>query len=207
MASLVMWRCNNMQPKVINVQQPRTEHGVTLIELVIAIVVIGITATAILQSLGFLTVSNVDPMLRSQANLVAQSTLSEVMSQSFFDGDDDPRIDDTVTSPNICPSAESDGSYDRRLWDNLCDYNGFDSNNDDGLAPGIRDRLGNALPGLSSYRVQVDVDTSTGLTLGTLSNTAGCTPRIARITVTASDPRGQTVQLTGYRTSYWDEGC
>ncbi len=202
-----MWRCSSMKPKAPHYQKLRSQSGVTLIELVISIVVIGIAATAILQSLGFLTVSNVDPMLRSQANLVAQSTLSEVMSQSFFDGDDDPRIDDTVTSPNVCPAAESDGGYDRRLWDNLCDYNGFDSDNDDGLAPGIRDRLGNALPGLSSYRVQVDVDTSTGLTLGTLSNTAGCTPRIARITVTASDPRGQTVQLTGYRTSYWDEGC
>lgn len=178
-----------------------------MIELVISILVIGIAASALLQSLGFLTVSNVDPLLRSQASLVAQSTLNEVLSQSFFDGDNDPRIDDTVTNPDVCPTPESDSGYNRRLWDNLCDYDGFDSDNDDGLDPGIRDRLGNALPGLSSYRVQVAVDTGTSVTLGSLSNTAGCTPRIAIITVTASDPRGQTVQLIGYRTSYWEEGC
>ncbi|MEP4548325.1 MAG: prepilin-type N-terminal cleavage/methylation domain-containing protein [Saccharospirillum sp.] len=203
-----MWRFSSMRTHASAHEHQRdSQRGVTLIELVISIVIIGIAAAAILQSLGFLTINNVDPMLRSQANMVAQSTLNEVLSQSFFDGDDDPRIDESITDPDICPTPETGASYDRRLWDNLCDYNGFDSNSDDGLAPGIRDRQGNALPGLSSYRVQVTVDTSTGLALGTLSNTAGCTPRIARITVTASDPRGQTVQLTGYRTSYWDEGC
>jgi hypothetical protein len=112
-----------------------------------------------------------------------------------------------VTNPDVCPTPESNGGYDRRLWDNVCDYNGFDSDNDDGLDPGIRDKLGNAVSGLASYRVQVDVATGTSLALGSLSNTAGCTARIARITVAASDPRDQTVQLIGYRTSYWDEGC
>lgn len=203
-----MLNCNSISMELpVNRRKEHRQQGVTLIELVISIVVIGIAATAILQSLGFLTLSNVDPLLRSQANLVAQSTLNEVMSQSFFDGDDDPRIDDSISNPDVCPTPESDSGYDRRLWDNICDYDNFDSNNDDGLDPGIRDRQGNALPGLTSYRVQVAVNTDTSLTLGDLSNTSGCTPRIARITVTASDPRSQTVQLTGYRTSYWDEGC
>jgi len=199
-----MRRFNSM---ITMIRNNRQQMGVTLIELVISIVVIGIAATAILQSLGFLTLSNVDPMLRSQANLTAQSTLNEVMSHSFFDSDEDPRIDDSITNPAVCPTPETDSGYNRRLWDNLCDFNSYDSDNDDGLAPGIRNRLGSALPGLASYRVQVSITTDNSLTLGDLSNTAGCTPRIARITVTATDPRGQSIQLTGYRTSYWDEGC
>ncbi len=184
------------------------EAGVTLIELIISIVVIGIAATALLQSLGFLSIGNADPMLRSQSNLLAQNMLNEVLSQSFFEPDNDPRANPAVTA-QVCPTAESDSGYDRRLWDNVCDYNGFDSNTSDNGNSGIRFKDGGAVSGLAGYRAQVVVQSDTTVSLGALSNSASpCSPDILRVDITVTDPRGQTLLLSGYRTSYWDEaGC
>ena len=183
------------------------QMGITLIELVISIVVIGIAATAILQSLGFLTIGNVDPMLRSQSNLLAQNMLNEVLSHSFFEPDNDPRADSSAT-PAVCPTRETGSGYDRSLWDNVCDYRDFDSNNDDGNS-GIRTKDGTPITELSGYHVQIEVDSSDSVQLGSLSNDlANCdAPRILRINVNVTDPRGQSLTLSGYRTSYWDEGC
>lgn len=189
----------------------RHQAGITLVELVISIVIVGIAGTALLQGLGFLTMANVDPMLRSQSNLLAQSMLNEVMGQSFFEPDFDPRTDPSVT-PFVCINPESDGGYDRRLWDNICDYQGFNSSNPDNGISGIRDKNGNTIAGLNSYVVVVGVDISNSVGLGSgadrVENTSSCSAaRVLRVDVTVTDPRGQDFLLTGYRTSYWDEGC
>lgn len=183
------------------------QEGITLVELIISIVIIGIAATALLQSLGFLTTGNVDPMLRSQSNLLAQQMLNEVQSQSFFEPDNDPRTDSSAT-PEVCPGPESSTGYDRQVWDNVCDYVNYDSDNDDGLS-GIRNKNGALIDGLDDYQVEISVDDSDSVSLGSMSNdSSACSaPRLLRIDLTVTDPRGQTLQLSGYRASYWDEGC
>lgn len=179
----------------------RPQRGGTLVELIIAIVVIGIAASAILRSLGFLGIANVDPQLRSQSNLLAQSLLNEVQSKAYFDYDEDPDLNPGGGTPDVCPAPEPLSGDDRSGWDNVCDYDGYDS----GTA-GPRHANGNLIDGLGGYRRQVDVAADTGLTLGDLTNQSGCVPIILRIDVTVSGPRGNDLVLSGYRTSYWDEG-
>lgn len=179
----------------------RRQGGLTLIELIIAIVVIGIAAVALLQSLGVLVVANVDPMLRSQSRLLAEAMLNEVQSKAFFDSADDPTLDPANTPTSVCPTPETLINNDRNGWNNLCDYQGYDSGSD---GPRLRD--GTLMPGLSGYRVQVAVDASSAVSLGTgLTNLAGCIPQLVRIEVTVTDPGGQSLSLSGYRASYFDD--
>ncbi|WP_108126235.1 type IV pilus modification PilV family protein [Saccharospirillum mangrovi] len=182
------------------------QAGLTLIELVIAIVVLGIAAVAILQSLGVQVLANVDPMLRSQSRLLAEATLNEIQTKAFFDSDDDPVLNPGSLPTDVCPTPETLTADDRTTWDNICDYHGYDSGTD-----GPRYRDGSLMPGLSGYRVQAAVNAGFGLALGSgLSNQAGCVPQVARITVTVTDPRNQPLTLDAYRTSYFDDpgvGC
>jgi len=195
-------------------KRTKRQTGLTLIELVITIVVLGIAAVAVLQSLGVLVLRNVDPMLRSQSRLLAESMINEIQTKAFFDTSADPALNPGIdlTTVNICPTPETLTSYDRNGWDNICDYNGYDSDAVSSPDPaGPRTHNGTPITPLAAYRVQVAVNANNGLALGTgLSNIASCVPQLAQITVTVTDPRGQSLTLDAYRASYYDDtrtGC
>lgn len=181
------------------------QRGVTLIEMIIAIVIIGIAAVALLQGLGQQTRNNVDPMIQSQAQMLARQYLEEVSSKSFFDPTYDPRLVRNLSNSDIEAYGVLDqtrsGSPSRIAWNNIYEYDDYDES--------ILDINGNAISGLSGYQIEIDVDVSEGLSLGSLSNSsaANCPPIVALIEVTITDPRDQITTLSGYRASYWDPGC
>jgi len=185
-----------------------TQRGVTLVELIISIVIIGIAATALLQSLGFQVLSNVDPMQRSQSQLLARQFLSEVASRSYYDPSADPRTNPTMSNAAVSASIQdqtaSDAIQPRSNWDNVFEYDGYNSG-----PSGITDAQGNNIDGLENYQVQVLIDISHSVQLGDISNSPDpdCPAKIMQITVTTTDPRGQQTILNGYRTGYWDSSC
>lgn len=178
----------------------KSEQGVTLVELILAIVIISIASIALLRSLGFQTRSNVDPLIQVQGQLLAKQYLEEVMSKPFFDPAADPRLDPSLSQTEVVASITDQtrsGDPARIAWNNIGEYNGYNSI--------IRDISGSPVDELANYSVTINVDTSTGLSLGSLSNnaSASCPAQIALITVTIVDARGQSTSLSGYRTSYW----
>lgn len=78
--------CNKLE---LNAQ---TERGLTLIELLVFIVIVGIAATAILGVFGSLTRQSANLLPEKQAHAIAASKLTEVMAQPFGSvmGFDDP---------------------------------------------------------------------------------------------------------------------
>ncbi len=178
------------------------QQGVTLIELVIAIVIISIAAVALLQSLGYQTVRNVDPMIQSQAQALARQYLEEVLSKPFFDPSNDPRLNRFVSQANATASiTNTDQSTanptNRTSWNNIWEYDGYSS------VP--REINGTAINELGSFTVAIDVDNSVGLSLSSdVTNVSGCPAEVLEVTVTVTDPRGQQLSLAGYRTSYFD---
>lgn len=180
----------------------RRQAGVTLIELIIAIVIISVASVALLQALGFQAGRNVDPMIQSQAQLVARQYLNEVLGKPFFDPAADPRFDSSLPQADVVNSiVDQSGSTlsptIRIDWDNLYEYAGYSA--------AATDPSGNSVAGLEGYNVSIAIDISGGLALGSLTNsaTANCPAQLALIEVTVTDPRGQNTQLSGYRTSYW----
>ncbi len=146
----------------------------SLIELVVAIVVISISLTGTFLVLDTTTRRSTDPMLERQAIAIAEAVLEEVLQKAFTDPDDG----------TLCPAPEAT----RSLYDNLCDYDGLDE-------LGARDQNGAAIAGLESYRIVVDLDPTTGF--GGLTGGS----EVVRIDVEVSDPLGRPVRLSGYRTA------
>lgn len=169
------------------------QRGVTLVELIISIVIISIASVALLQSLGTQTIRNVDPMIQSQAQRLAQRYLEEVMSKSFFDPSADPKLTNGLSQAAVKASVEdvtarTAAPAANNTFDNIYEYEGFSQPS-----------------AITGYSVDITIDISTGLALGTLVNAAAtCPAKIALIKVTITDPRNQTTSLQSYRASFYN---
>lgn len=150
----------------------KRQAGMTLIELVISIVIIGIAAAALYSAMAAISGRSADPLLRQQSLSIAEAYLEEILLQPFLD-----------SSGAVCPAPPAS----RASFDNVCDYAGLNDN-------GARDARGQAIAALANYRVQVAV------TPQALDNLAANDALLVRVTVT--DPAGQQLQLDGYRARY-----
>jgi MSHA pilin protein MshD len=150
------------------------QHGFTLIELIIFIVVVSAGLAGILSVMNTVVKSSADPMVRKQTIAIAESLLEEILLKDF---------------------ANPPGGYTgatRSQFDNVGDYAGY-------TTTGIVDMLGATVPGLGGYNISppVAIVASTDLT-GVAA---------LRVTVSVTDPTGNTISLTGYRTCDLSPSC
>lgn len=159
----------------------RVRRGFSLVELVMAIAVLGIAVAAATTTFFNITRRSADPMILQQAQLIAEAYLDEILIKRFYDPD----------TLNVCPANEGL----RSAYDNVCDYNTLPDTQ-------VRDQQGNPIAGLAAYTVQVTV-ANTGVSLNTLNNTAPTAQiRVLLITVTVTGPGNTSVVLDGYRSNY-----
>lgn len=182
----------------------RLQAGMSLIEVVIFIVVVGISLAGILALFNQLTRGSVDPMVRKQALAIASSMLEEIELRGFTYCDpDDPAVY-TASGVGGCATPEGIGiegtetRYGPARFDNVSDYDGFAM----GVGkpdPNIRTIDSTVIPALATYNVSVAV---APIAAGDLGPTVPATEAL-RITVTASHPgSGIAVTLQGYRVRY-----
>jgi len=180
------------------------QAGATLIELVVAIVILSIVVTTLMilssQSVG----RSADPMLQEQASAIAQAYLEEITQKSFCDPDFD--VDSNPATPLDCPAqctssvctgaCRSLGSAQegaRNLYDDICDYDGLSNT-------GAIDQTGTAVTGLDHYSISVDVVDDATATLNGLTGSGG---QAARIDVTVTHPAmADDVRMSGFRANY-----
>jgi MSHA pilin protein MshD len=84
------------------------QHGFTLIELIIVIVVVGVGLAGILSVMNTTVKSSADPMVRKQAMAMADSILEEILQKEYQDPDGLPNVVETG----------------RDTYDDVDDYNG-----------------------------------------------------------------------------------
>lgn len=180
----------------------RRERGMTLLELVMFIVVIGIAAAGVVGVIGYATRASTDPMIHKQALAIAEAVLEEVQLMPFTYCDPDDAQAATAQSATVGPSGcsttvEAIGPEgETRLsattpFDNVNDYNGFT------MAGGIVDIAGNAIPipELAAYTAAVTVATQG---LGGI----GASDALL-VTVTVTHPSlNPSIVLDGYRVRY-----
>ena len=183
----------------------RRERGLSLVELIAFIVVVGIAVAGVLIAMSMATRASADPMIQKQALAIAEAVLEEVQLQPFTYCDPDDANAATATSiagcastneNNLAPEAANappTGPAETRTdtvrpFDNVNDYNGFT------MSGGVSDIAGNAVSGLNGYSVSVSVS---GQALGTIG-----TSESLLIGVTVTGPADTTVVLHGYRTRY-----
>src|SRR5262245_50379764 len=149
------------------------ERGLTLIELLIAIIVIGIAVTGTLMLFNRSVRASADPMVRKQAVAIAESMLNEVMAQAFTYCDPQDAANTATPAPTstasctggaagsqdrggaqLGPQPSSEGRFNATdPFDNVGDYNGYLSN---GVVYGMDDGA-NRITALDGYSVGVSV--------------------------------------------------
>ena len=133
----------------------RETSGVTLIELIISITIVGIAVTGTLLSINRSVRSSADPLVAQQALIVAGAYLEEILLNDYYDPD-------LGAVGGVCPAQEAS----RDLYDNVCDYHLL-------ADVGARDQDNNAIPGLGGYTITVAVETANA-NLGALNGLPPC---------------------------------
>ena len=107
----------------------RRQHGVTLIELVISIVIISIAMVGILKVMEITTARSADPMIQHQAVAVAEAYMEEILTKSYA----------------VLPQSGT-----RANFDDVRDYSGLSNS-----PP--QDQFGAPIASLAGYTVAVTV--------------------------------------------------
>ena len=190
----------------------RRQRGVTLIELVLFIVIVGVASAAILGVMSLTTQRSADPQLRKQALAIAEAMLDEIEGArfTFCDPLADPAADmatnaapfNSATNPTGCTTPQNVSATvpaSGRPYYNVSDYvRSFN-------APVVyaADAAGNSFP--AGYVVSVAISPDAGLGPAGAMLPSDATPvnmNVLRITVTVTYGANQQLVLAGYRTRY-----
>lgn len=178
------------------IRDRRRQRGVTLVELVMFIVIVGAAVSGVLSVYQVTAAKSADPVVRKQALAIAESLLEEIALMPYTWCDPDDAAAATATSSAACATPESmtapgpetaqgESRYSTTTpFDNVNDYHGFHM-------AGIRDLAGNAIAGLEAYTADVTI-TRGGLGIADPDD-------VARIAVTVTGPGAESVTLQGYR--------
>ena len=147
--------------------------GMTLIELIVSIVIVGIGLAGVLLTFTTTVRHSADPMVRKQMSAIADEMMEEILLKPF-----------AVSAPNP-PFA----GCARQTYNDVRDYNGYSS-------VGICDIDGATV--LTGYNISVSVSPPAALP-ATLSGVAASDQLTVRVTVTHE---GESYALTGWRTCY-----
>lgn len=159
-----------------------TQHGATLVELIVSIVVISVGLAGVLIVINRNVAASADPMLQQQAVAIAEAYIEEIETKSFTVG------------PGVT----------RATFDDIFDYHNLANNgctSTTAACPTLGscacDQNGNPIAGLQGYVVSVQVTTAA---LHDITQPSG---NAASIQVTVAPPQGNAISLSGYRTNYY----
>lgn len=168
----------------------RAQCGMTLIEMILFMVIVGIALAGIVSVLGNALRGGADMVSQKQALAIAEAILEEVALKPFTYCDLDDPAAATANSAADCTIAESlgpEGGEARAAFDNANDYAGYS------FTSPITDHSGtHAFPTGYSATVAVAAESLNGIDAA----------QSLRITVGVSGPGNTTVTLDTYRTRY-----
>jgi len=182
----------------------RSTVGMSLIEVVVFIIVVGVGFTGLAVLYNQTTRSSVDPLVRKQVLAIAISLLEEIQLRGFtFCDPDDANVYTAATAtvgaggcatkaeaPPFGPDTTPVNETSRDKYDNVNDYHGLQ------MLSAITDITGATVPGLSGYQVS-------GVTVATAGTAFSLAAEEALyITVTVTGPADVSVTLQGYRFRY-----
>lgn len=188
--------------------------GVTLIELVMFIVIVGIAVAGILLVYTNTVRYSADPVIRKQMLAIAEAMLEEtaLMPFTFCDPDDADAATAgaaLVGAGNCASTVEVIGAEvgearytPANPFDNVNDYSGFDTAT--AVPAGIADISGTVIASLAGYSAQVTASAQALGPAGSViaANDGNGAPQVLLVTVTVTDPGGDSLSLSGYRTRY-----
>ncbi len=179
------------------------QRGISLMELVLFIVIVGIGVVGILNAMNLTTKLSSDPLRRKQALMIAEGLMEEVQLARFTFCDPSDPLVESATSASACSVPEKAGpeAGETRPYDNVSDYvhsygvaeRAFDSG---GV---LTDAAGQAI-NPTGYTAWLTVTAYTGWN-GAVTSAPASTD-LLKITVSVSYNGGEAIQLDGFRFRY-----
>lgn len=154
----------------------KTQRGISLVELIMFIVIVSVALAGILLVMNVTTKNSADPLIHKQALAAAESLLEEIELQDFISA-----------AGATVPVTQANRASQYHI---VRDYQGFATTGIytvDGVAP---------IAGLGNYNASVSVANAA---LNSITSGSG---NAVLITVTVTDPQGNAIQISGYRTAY-----
>jgi len=203
----------------------RRQQGLTIIELVIFIVIVGIAAAALVQVLSLASRNSVDPVRRKQAMLIAEAYMEEVQQAQFTVCDPAAANAATANVPGDCGGAANVKGFGPlgtgpRPYYNITDYvrpnyvagspyrafavtdsNGNLVDTDVAGNPLGANAVGGPLGRSGLEGITTTLALQPVVTLNGLASTAN-NMTVMQITITTIYAPGQSIVLEGYRTRY-----
>ncbi|GAA5179893.1 hypothetical protein GCM10025771_23130 [Niveibacterium umoris] len=180
----------------------RPEAGVTLVELLAFIVIVGVGLAGVMLAVRAAVGASADPMILKQMTAIAESLLEEVSSKAFtFCDPSDPNAA-TATSTAGCSPGLAEGLgplpgqsrfSSTNPYNNVGNYAGYAMN-----AGILNPSDGTAIAGLGGYKAAVTI-AQVGSSFGMPASD------VLRIDVTVTGPNSAQIApitLTGYRFRY-----
>jgi MSHA pilin protein MshD len=173
------------------VRNAAPQRGVTLVELIVAVVIISVALAGVLAAFNASVRGSADPMVSKQMTSIAEALMEEVQQAAFTFCDPNDAAAETASSVADCTTPEVMGAEagDTRPFDNVSDYHGLS------LAT-ITDEAGVAVPSLAGYSATISVAPVS------LFWVAAASGDLLQVTVRVTAPNGQTFTLDGYRARY-----
>jgi len=177
----------------------RGQRGLSLVELVLFIIIVGVGVAGILLVFNVTTKASADPLIQKQMLAIAEALMEEVQAKPFTYCDPDDAQATTATSATVGPTGcqatvEASGPEgETRVnattpFDNVNDYGPSLTINP------ITDITGTTIGGLGAYTANIAVADSA------LGGIAAAESLL--ITVTVTGPGSNSLVLQGYRTRY-----
>ncbi len=157
------------------------QQGVTLVELVITIVVLGIALVAI--------VSAISNSVSRGSNILLQDRMIE-LSQAYMDEILGKRFDDATPMggfPPVTACNIATEEADRADYDDVDDY--------DGISEAPTSQTSASFADYTDYNVTVSVSCEG-------DEVAVTNSRAKRVTLVITDPRGQSITFSAYKGNY-----
>lgn len=156
--------------------------GFTLIEMIIAIVIIGVGLAGVLTAFTTTIRSSADPLIHKQMLAVAEEMMEEILLKPFAVPGVAP-----VNAATVCGAAAAI----RTAFDEVSDYHNYQTT-------GICDIDGNAVLGLATYELRVTVVQNAAVATDLVGLPIGAVKRITVVVTKGSE----TISLVGWRTDY-----
>lgn len=184
----------------MSIRESRAQHGLSLVEQIVFIVVVSVAVAGVLAALNVSTRASSDPMIQKQALAIAEALLEEVQLQPFTYCDPDDANAATALDAGGCAATveamgpEGETRSGDPAFDNVNDYQVGGAGGPGLTISPISDLNGTVIPNLAGYSANVQVAAQA---LGTVPSADALL-----ITVSVTGPANTTVVLHGYRARY-----
>ena len=186
---------------------PRLVKGMTLLEMVISIVVLGIALTTVTRLLSQGAARGAYTYDETKAIELAESLAGEIRSKRYDESSPVSGVPpcDGVSGASACTASASLGleageaasPYTRVNFDDVDDYDGVDEGSGSATGHDLLDVAGNQRSGYQNFRVQIAVSYS-----GNVAPRSGELTDSKKVQLTVTQPNGEALDFTFHVGNY-----